>query len=80
MTGGIIRTVVALLALVAALSGPRASSAQGAPGAFTLQPGGTATITFESFCLDYGKKFPDSIWLPPTSTAEPGVAGAVNYA
>ena len=45
-----------------------------------LQPGGTATITFESFCIDYGKKFPDSIGLPPTSVAESAIVGALNYA
>lgn len=48
--------------------------------AFTLAPGGKATIDFESFCIDYGKKFPDQIGLPPTNVADPAVVGVLNNA
>lgn len=47
---------------------------------FTLEPGGTATIAFESFCLDYGKQFPTSVTLPPTGQAEAKVLSAISYA
>jgi hypothetical protein len=52
----------------------------GDPQAFTLAPGGRATITFESFCIDYGQRFPDEIGLPPTELAPPPVRGALSYA
>jgi len=38
--------------------------AQTAPATFTLQPGGTATITFEAFCTNFGQKFPQAIQAP----------------
>jgi|GEM_PF-3278066 len=47
---------------------------------FTLEPGGTATIEFESFCLDYGKQFPNEIGLPLSDTAGEAVKGVLNYA
>ena len=54
--------------------------AQSASDAFTLQPGGSATITFETFCLDYGLLFPPSVGLPQATAVEPAVVGALNYA
>ena len=73
------RIIVGLLAL-AMVVGAGTAKAQSATDAFTLQPGGKATITFESFCIDYGKKFPDTIGLPPIDVAQPEVAGALAYA
>lgn len=35
-----------------------------APATFTLQPGGNATVTYEAFCTDFGKKFPLAIQSP----------------
>ncbi len=54
--------------------------AQSPSDAFTLQPGGSATISFESFCLDYGLQFPSSVGLPQASTVDPSVVSALNYA
>jgi hypothetical protein len=52
-----------------------------APGdAWTLQPGGSATITFETFCLDYGLLFPPTVGLPQATAVEPAVTSALNYA
>lgn len=78
------RVGMALIALV--LMGSWYGRVDAAPAmvrgqeAFELTPGGSATITFESFCLDYGKKFPTAVGLPPTQVAEANVVGALNYA
>ena len=48
--------------------------------AFTVAPGGKVTIDFESFCIDYGKKFPDQVGLPPSGVADPAVVGVLNNA
>lgn len=71
-----------VLALALSLTWNGAASAQNnnANRAFTLAPGGKATIDFESFCIDYGKKFPDQIGLPPTNVADPAVVGVLNNA
>lgn len=74
--------LVIAAALFAATLWSGSASAQSTSGnaAFTLAPGGKATIDFESFCIDYGKKFPEQIGLPPTNVADPAVTGAINNA
>lgn len=69
-----------VLALVGAVSwgGVAAAQNNNATKSFTLAPGGKATIDFESFCIDYGKKFPDQVGLPPTNVADPAVVGVLN--
>jgi hypothetical protein len=71
---------VALLALLG-IQGAFAQTGGGAQGAqsFTLQPGGTATITFEAFCAQFGEDFPASVQAP-ASTAPNNVRAALNYA
>src|SRR5690349_14381399 len=73
---------MAATALLLALVGGSAAHAQGvdAQRTFKLAPGGKATIDFESFCIDYGKKFPSQVGLPPTNVADPTVTGALNNA
>jgi LPXTG-motif cell wall-anchored protein len=44
--------------------------AQTTPATFTLQPGGTATVTFEAFCTNFGLKFPQAIQAPNALGAE----------
>jgi hypothetical protein len=45
---------------------------------FTLQPGGTATITFEAYCTEFGKFFPESIKVP-TGVAPDSIRAALAY-
>ncbi len=59
---------------------PAAAQNNAANQAFTLVPGGKATIDFESFCIDYGKRFPNQVGLPPSNVADPAVVGALNNA
>jgi len=69
-----------LLALLFSIAGTGAALAQTGQSnqSFTLQPGGRATITFEAFCTDFGKKFPLSIQMP-NAVAEDNVRGALGY-
>lgn len=46
---------------------------------FTLQPGGKATVSFEAFCINFGKKFPASV-NAPNGVAEPKIQNALYYA
>lgn len=73
---------MALPALLLALSMAGAAKAQTANPSqtFKLAAGGTATVEFESFCIDYGKKFPSQVGLPPTNVADPTVTGALSNA
>ncbi len=65
-----------VLGLFAAVS---AGSAQAqAPATFTLAPGGTATITYEAFCTDFGKKFPTTL-QQPNAVGTDAVRGAIAY-
>lgn len=73
-------TLVMAFALAAVWSGSAQAQSNNATRTFQLQPGGKATIEFESFCIDYGKKFPTTVGLPPTNVAEPTVVGALNNA
>lgn len=73
---------IAMFAVLATFAWGGSAAAQNtkANQAFTLAPGGKATIDFESFCIDYGKKFPDQVGLPPSNVADPAVTGALNNA
>ena len=52
----------ALLALL--INGTSAVQAQSDAEAFTLQPGGTATISFEAFCTEFGEVFASGVQVP----------------
>jgi len=72
---------MAIMAVVAAMLVAVSSPAQaqtGANDAFTLQPGGVATITFEAFCTEFGKFFPETI-VVPTGVAADNVRAALGY-
>ncbi|MBK9714120.1 MAG: hypothetical protein IPO81_22870 [Kouleothrix sp.] len=69
---------VALAVVASAFGGVAlAQTGQGAQS-FTLQPGGTATVTFEAFCTNFGQAFPTSIQAP-NGVADAKVAGALAY-
>src|SRR4028119_1834126 len=73
-------TLVMVFALTAVWAGSAQAQSNNATRTFQLQPGGKATVEFESFCIDYGKKFPTSVGLPPTNVPDPAVVGAINNA
>lgn len=70
--------IIGALTLVLLAFGGGAALAQTGAQTFTLQPGGTATVTFEAFCTDFGLKFPTSIQAP-NAVAEDRVRGALAY-
>lgn len=72
--------VMAMVALLVGfgMSG-RAAQAQSGKS-FTLQPGGKATITFEAFCVNFGKLFPTAINGPDGTVAPDKVRAALEYA
>lgn len=74
--------VMLLAVLAAALVWSGSASAQNnqANAPFVLAPNGKATIDFESFCIDYGKRFPDRVGLPPSSVADAAVVGVLSNA
>lgn len=73
--GAIVAVALALLAF-----GSSAALAQTGQGAqtFTLQPNGTATVTFEAFCTNFGQKFPLSVQAP-NAVAPDKIRGALAY-
>ncbi|HEU4325333.1 MAG TPA: hypothetical protein VFS21_19475 [Roseiflexaceae bacterium] len=68
-------------ALVLLFGGQAFGQAQPAANAqtFTLRPGGTATVTFEAFCTDFGLKFPANVQVP-NAQAPDTVRAALAYA
>lgn len=67
------------LGLALLLSGLAGSAhAQSASQTFTLQPGGSATVTFEAFCTNFGQKFPTSI-QSPNGVADDRVRAGLAY-
>jgi len=54
------------------------ASAQQTPTTFTLQPGGTAVVSFEAFCIEFGKVFPNGIQGPSGLAPDPARA-AMSY-
>ena len=78
------RNLVRMLAvaLITAFVGAGVASAQAETAAtktFTLQPGGKATVSYEAFCLDFGKKFPGSV-NAPNGVADAKIQNALYYA
>ncbi len=69
---------MAVMAVVAAMLLAPVQAQTKANGAFTLQPGGVATITFEAFCTEFGKFFPQTI-VEPTSVAPDKIRAALSY-
>lgn len=73
------RLIAAALLLVGLGAGMSAQSAHAqTPTTFTLEPGGKATISFDGFCTDFGKKFPTSI-AAPNDVAPAAVQGGLAY-
>ncbi|GAB4216348.1 MAG: hypothetical protein OHK0022_57380 [Roseiflexaceae bacterium] len=74
-------SAVVAAALVLLFGGQAFGQAQPAGNAqtFTLRPGGSATITFEAFCTDFGLKFPANVQVPNTQAPDP-VRAALAYA
>lgn len=69
-----------LVALTLALFLDRMPVFAAPPQPFTLQPGGKATITFEAFCVNFGKLFPTAINGPDGTVAPDKVRAALEYA
>jgi hypothetical protein len=67
-----------LVAVLLGIFGSGIAAAQTAPPNFTLQPGGTATITYEAYCTDFGQKFPTTLQTP-NAVAEDKVRGGLAY-
>lgn len=72
-----IASVVVGLSVFICLSGSTYAQTN-APGSFTLRPGGIATITFEAYCTEFGKFFPETI-LTPTGIAPDTIRAALAY-
>lgn len=67
------------LALALLVFGGSSAFAQsGGAQSFTLQPNGTATITFEGYCTNFGQKFPTSVQAP-NAVAPDKIRGALAY-
>lgn len=69
--------VVGLFSLVGNVTPPRSAQAQ-VVQPFTLEPGGTASIEFEAFCIEFGKFFPAAI-RPPHGLAPDNVRAALAH-
>ena len=69
--------VIALLALGSLVAAP-AARAQAPQASFQLGPGQVATITFEAFCVEFGKFFPETIVEPKGVAPEP-IRAALAY-
>jgi LPXTG-motif cell wall-anchored protein len=67
-----------ILAVVFVLSGAQAARAQ-TTQPFTLPPGGRAVVTFEAFCLDFGRRFPQTLQTP-AGVASDDVRAVLAYA
>ncbi|MBS1968174.1 MAG: hypothetical protein JST60_20750 [Chloroflexi bacterium SZAS-1] len=73
------RLTVIMVALTLALS--VLSIGYAAPSKpFTLKPGGKATISFEAFCVNFGKLFPTGVTVPNGTIAPDPVRAALEYA
>lgn len=71
---------VAMVALLAVLGMSGQAAQAQATKSFTLHPGGKATITFEAFCVNFGKLFPTAINGPDGTVAPDKVRAALEYA
>ena len=70
--------LAAALALLLSMAAGSAHAQTSATTNFTLQPGGSATITFEAFCTNFGQKFPTSIQAP-NGQAPDNLRGGLAY-
>ena len=73
------RVLVALFMVFGALGVHSAAAQDAATQSFTLQPGGTATVDFEAFCVDFGKDFPEDL-TGATGLAPDDVRNVLFYA
>jgi len=78
---GFVRYRAALLLIVAlmVLGTLSPAEAQVVRQPFTLQPTGKATVTFEAFCTDFGKFFPQQIQAPNGQLAPDPIRSALAY-
>lgn len=76
----VMRGIVGILMVVGMLTMLDGSAVAQAkiPASFTVLPGGVATITFEAYCTDFGKFFPQSI-LAPNGIAPDKIRAALAY-
>jgi hypothetical protein len=70
---------LALALIISPAFGQSQPQAGGQNQSFTLRPGGTATITFEAFCTDFGKNFPANVQAP-NAVAPDKIRAALAYA
>jgi LPXTG-motif cell wall-anchored protein len=70
---------MALVIAVLGLSFKPQSTYAAASQPFTLQPGGVATITFEAYCTEFGKFFPQTIVEPNGQLASDPIRAALVY-
>jgi hypothetical protein len=68
-----------VLAALLASAGVKTAGAQQQNPTFTLLPGGTATMTFDAFCTNYGAAFPENVQAP-NGLAQDNIRGALAYA
>ncbi len=59
-----LRSLVGVLLVLFAVQVSAAQSEQTATKTFTLAPGAKATVTYQGFCVDFGKKFPTTLSAP----------------
>lgn len=72
--GGVLLLIAVLVGMSQYAGLAQAQAAQ----TFTLNPGGTATVTFEAFCTDFGQNFPDGVEVP-NALAPDNVRAALAY-
>lgn len=73
-----ISLMVGMLVLVLGSVAAAPAQAQQVTQPFTLEPGGTATIDFEAFCIEFGQFFPASV-TAPSGLAPDAVRAALDY-
>jgi hypothetical protein len=76
LLAGFVSLLFALVSISSVVAAPSRALAQ---QPFTLLPGGRATISFEAYCTEFGKLFPQQI-LPPTGDLAPDdIRAALDY-
>ena len=66
-----------VVGLLMSMAGSALAQAK-APASFKLRPGGVATVSFEAYCTDFGKFFPQTI-LVPNGVAPDKIRAALAY-
>jgi len=74
------RAIAGLMLLLLCSMGSTVALAQtvSSTQSFTLQPGGSATITYEAYCTNFGLKFP-TVLQSPNGVAPDNLRGALAY-